>query len=96
MKSFADLVHSGVVGPSLAVKFRVSRSLFLGYSPVISSGFTRRNRLSWHPGRSRGGACLGSASPLASVIDSVKVKGERSGCAVLKGHLGLDIVRRWV
>lgn len=90
MKTYADLVHSGVVSPSLAVKFRVSWSLFRGYSPVISSGFTRRNGVSRHPRRSRGGTRLGNAAPLASVIDSMQVKGERSECVVLKGHLGSD------
>lgn len=81
------LVHCGVVRPGLAVKFIVSRSLFLIYFPVIGPHLSRGYGFSWWPGWSRGGLGLDETSRLAAVIDSLEVEGVRSGCLVLKDHL---------
>lgn len=87
VKTYTDLVHSGVVSPSLAGKLSVSWSLCPSYSPVIRPCLPRSQGLSWDPGWSRGGMGLGKAGPLTAVIDSLKVKGVRPGCLVLKDHL---------
>ena len=86
-KTRTDLVHSGVVSPSLAIKFSVGWSLCPGYFPGIGPRLPRSHRLSWDPRWSRGGIALGYASPLAAVIDSLKVKGVGPGCLVFKDYL---------
>lgn len=84
----ADLVHSGVVSSSLAVELRVRGSLFFIDFPVVCPGFPWRNRLSGNAGWSSFGVSLSHSTALVSVVDSVKVKGVRSTCFVLKSHLG--------
>lgn len=87
MKTYTDLVHSGVVRSSLAVKFGIGWSLCPSYFPVICPRLPRSQGLSWDPEWSRGGMGLAKAGPLIAVIDSLKVKGVRPGCLVLKDHL---------
>lgn len=81
-----DLVNSGVVSPCLTGKFIIGWSLCPGYSPVICPSLSGIHRLSWDPRWSREGMALGNTS-LAAVIDSMKVKGVRPRCLVLKDHL---------
>ncbi len=58
VNTYTDLVHSGVVSPSLAVKFGVGWSLCPTYSPVIRPRLPRGQGLSRDPGWSRGGMGL--------------------------------------
>lgn len=86
-KDHPNLVHSGVVRPSFAVKLAVRGSLSLGYSPVISPHLSRGQRLSWDSRRSRGTVGLGNSCPLVAIVDSMKMEGVRPGCVVLKNDL---------
>lgn len=88
--TYTDLVHSGVVSPRLTGKFFIGWSLCPGYSPVICLSLSRSHRLTWDPRWSREGMGLGNTS-LAEVIDSMKVKGVRPRCLVLKDHLKKDM-----
>lgn len=81
-----NLVHSGVVSPSFAVKFVVCGSLSLGYPPRISPHLSRGQRLSWNSRKGRRGG-LAISHHLVAVVDSMKMEGVWPGCPVPKDDL---------